>query len=76
MLSLDALIRYLKNYKIELNKASEETNKRGKSITLKSTHKRSSSSNAMKASEESDEEDEEPFDDEDDENVHLAEMTF
>ena len=57
-----------------MNEVSEETNKRGKSIALKSTHRRSSSSKAMKASKESDEEDKEPSNDyEKDEIAHLAE---
>ena len=37
VLSLDALIRSLKSHKIELNEASEESNRKGKSIALKST---------------------------------------
>ena len=37
VLSLDALIGSLKTHEIELNKASEETNRRGKPIALKST---------------------------------------
>ena len=77
VLSLDALIGSLKIHKIRLNKASKETNRKGKSISLKSTQRRSSSSKAMKASEETDEEEEEPSDDKDDEEkdeiVHLAE---
>ena len=78
MLSLDALIRSLKTHEIELIKAFEETNRRSKSIALKSTHKRSSSSKAMKASKESDEEKEEEEeehsndDDDDDEIADLA----
>ena len=71
VLSLDALIGSLKTHEIELNEVFEETNKRSKSIDLKSTHRRSNSSKAMKASEESNEE-EEPFDDEyDDEKCNI-----
>ena len=77
MVSLDALIGSLKTEKIELNEASEETNRRDKSIMLKSTQRRSSSSKAMKASKESDEDEEERSDsdddDEKDEIAHLAE---
>ena len=62
-LSLDALIRSLKTHENELNEASEETNRKGKSISLKSTQRRSSSFKAMKASEEIDKKEEEPFDD-------------
>ena len=40
VLSLDALIRSLKTHEIELNEAFEESNRRGKSITLKTTQKR------------------------------------
>ena len=80
VLSLDALIRSLKTHEIELIKAFEETNRRSKSITLKSTHRRSSSSKAMKASKESDEEEEEEEEEEhsnddandDDEIAYLA----
>ena len=77
MLSLDALIGSLKTHEIELNEASEETNRRGKSITLKSSHRRSSSSKAMKAIEESDEEEkeeEEPSDDDDDKKDEIAHL--
>ena len=78
VLSFDTLIGSLKTYEIELNEASKETNKIGKSIALKSTHRRSSSSKAMKSSKELDEEEKEPFDDEDDDEkdeiVHLAKM--
>ena len=78
MLSLDALIGSLKTHEIELNKASKETNRRDKSIALKSTQRRSSSSKAMKVLEETDEKgEEEPSDDEDDkkkdEIAHLVE---
>ena len=66
VLSLDALIGSLKTHEIELNEASMETNRKGKPVTSKSTHKRSYSFKAMKALEESDEEEEEPFDDDDD----------
>ena len=75
MLSLYALIESLKTHEIKLNKASEESNRKGKSIALNSTQRRSSSSKAMKALEEIYKE-EEPFDDEDDEEkdeiAHLA----
>ena len=64
-------------HEIKQNEAYEETSRRGKSIALKSTHKRSNSSKAMKAVEESNEEEEEPSidddDDEKDEIAHLAE---
>ena len=53
VLSLDALIGSLKTHKIELNEAYEKTNRKGKSIALTSTHRRSNSSKAIKASEES-----------------------
>ena len=76
VLSLNALIESLKTHEIVLNEASEETNRKGKSIALKSIHRRSSSSKAMKALEEIDEYEEEPSEDEDDEDkdeiVHLA----
>ena len=70
MLSLDALIGSLKTYEIELNKVSDETTKEGKSITLKSTQKRTQFAKAMKASEESKEDEEDSSDD--DEIAHLA----
>ena len=77
VLSLDALIGSLKTHEIELNEAFEKTNRRGKSIALKSTHRRFSSSKAMKALKELDEEEEEPFDDDDDDEkdeiAHLVE---
>ena len=75
VLSLDALIESLKTHEIKLNEASEESNRKGKSIALNSTQRRSSSSKAMKALEEIYKE-EEPFDEEDDkekdEIAHLA----
>ena len=58
VLGLDAFIRSLKTHEIELNKTSDETNRKGKFIVLKSTHRKSSSCKAMKASEELDEEEE------------------
>ena len=67
VLSLDTLIRSLKTYEIELNEASEETSRKGKSVALKATHRKCSSSKAMKASEETDDEEEESSDNEDDE---------
>ena len=76
MLSLNALIRSLKTHEIELNEASKESNKKGKSITLKSIQRRSSTSKAMKASEEIDERKELSNDEDDkvkDEIAHLAE---
>ena len=39
VLCLDALIGSLKTHEIELNEAFEKTNRRGKSIALKSTQK-------------------------------------
>ena len=75
VLSLDALIRSLKTHEIEPNEGAEESNRRGKSIALKSTQRKSSSSKAMKAVEESEDEDESSDDDDDenDEIAHLAE---
>ena len=64
MLGLYTLIRSFKIHEIGLNEASQENNRKGKSIALKSTQKISSFSKAMKALEETDEE-KEPFDDED-----------
>ena len=52
-LSLDALIGSLKTHEIELNEALKDSNSRGKSIALKSTQSKSSSSKAMKAVKES-----------------------
>ena len=74
VLSLDALIGYLKTHEIELNEAIEESNRKGKSIALKSTQRKVSSSKAMKAVEELEEE-EESFDDEEekDEIAHVGE---
>ena len=73
--SLDALIGSLRTHEIELNKASKETNRKGKSITLKSTHRRSNSSKAMKATEESSlEQEEEPSNDDDDEKDEIAHL--
>ena len=74
MLSLDALIGSLKTHEIELNEASEESNKRGKSIALKSTQRRSNSSKAMKAAKEFEEEEEDSFDDDDDEKDEIAHL--
>ena len=75
VLSLDAFIGSLKTHAIELNEASDENSRKGKSIALKSTQRRSSFSKAMKASKEIDEEEESP-DDEDEEDkdeiAHLA----
>ena len=55
VLNLDAFIGSLKTYEIELNEASEESNRRDKFIALKSTQRKTSSSKAMKAAEESEE---------------------
>ena len=55
ILSLDALIGSLKTHEIELNEASKESNRKGKSIALKTTQKKSSISKAMKVVEDSDE---------------------
>ena len=68
-MSLDALIGSLKTHEIELNEGAEESNRKGKSITLKFTQIKSSSSKAIKAVE--DEEDISKDDDED-EIAHLA----
>ena len=74
VLSLDAFIWSLKTHKIELNETSEQTNRRGKSITLKSTKRRSSSSKATKVVEESDKNEEDPSnDDEKDKIAYLVE---
>ena len=75
MLSLDALIGSLKTHEIELNEASDNSNRRGKFIALKSTQRKSSSSKAMKAAEVSKEEEKDSSndDDEKDEIAHLAE---
>ena len=67
VLSLDALIGSLKTHKIELNEASEESNRKGKFIALKSTQRKTSSSKGLKAVEDSDDDD-----DEKDEITHLA----
>ena len=72
MLSLDALIGLLKTHEIELNKGVEESNRRGKSIALKSTQRKSSSSKAMKVTEEIDEEKEDYSDDDDDEKDEIT----
>ena len=40
VLSLDALIRSLKTHEIELNEASEDSNRRSKSIALKSSQRK------------------------------------
>ena len=79
VLSLDSLIGLLKTHEIELNKVSNETTKKRRSIALKSTQKRTQSSKAMKALEESEEDEEDSSDgddddddDDDDEIAHLA----
>ena len=69
VLSLDALIGSLKTYEIELTKVSEETTRKGKSIALKSTQKRTQSSKAMKALEESKEDEEDSSEDNDDDEI-------
>ena len=74
VLSLDALIESLKTHEIELNEAVEESNKKGKSIALKSTQRKSSSSKALKAIEDSDEDEDESFDDDDDEKDEIAHL--
>ena len=75
-LSLDALIGFLKTHEIELNEAFEKINRQGKSIILKSTQRRASSSKPIKASKETNDEEEEPFNDEDDEEkVEIAHLT-
>ena len=74
VLSLDALIRSLKTHEIKLIEFSKETIRKGKSIALKSTQKRTQSSKAMKASEEfeGDEEDSSSSSSSSDEIAHLA----
>ena len=52
VLSMDTLIGSLKTHEIELNEVSKESSIRGKSIAVKSTQRRTSSSKAMKALEE------------------------
>ena len=71
-MSLDALIGSLKTHEIELNEGAEETNKKGKSITLESTQRMLRSSKAMKVVEESEEDEEDSSEDDDDEIAHLA----
>ena len=73
VLSLDALIRSLKTHEIELNEASKESNRKGKSITLKTTQKKSSTFKAIEVAEDSDEDKDEFFDDDDekDKTAHL-----
>ena len=77
MLSLDSLIGSLKTHKIELNKGAKESNRKGKSIALKFTQRKSNSSKAMKAAKETEQEEEDSsnddHDDEKDEIAHLAE---
>ena len=73
VLSLDALIGSLKTHEIKLNKTFEKTNRRGKSIIFKSTHKRSSSFKAMKPLEEEEEPSNDVDDDKKDEIAHLPE---
>ena len=76
MLSLDALIASLKTHEIELNEDFEKSNRKGKSITLKSTQRKRSSSKAMKAAEDSysnkGDSSNDDDDDEKDEIAHLA----
>ena len=76
VLSLDALVGPLKTHEIELNEASEENNIKGKSMALKFTQRRPSSSKAIKTSKETNKE-KEPSDDEDEEDkdeiAHLLE---
>ena len=73
VLSLNALIGSLKTHEVELNKGVEESNRKGKSIALKSTQRKSSSSKAMKAVEESEEDEQDTSEDDDeDEIAHLA----
>ena len=67
VLSLDALIRSLKTYEIELNEVVDESNRKGKSIALKSTQRKSNSSKAMKDVEDLDKDEDESLDDDDDE---------
>ena len=74
VLSLDTLIRSLKTHEIELNEISKESARKGKSIALKSSHKKTSSSKAMKTVEESEKHEEDSSEDDDDEIAHLAWM--
>ena len=73
VLSLDAFIRPLKTHEIKLNEAYEDSNRKGKSIALKSTQRKSSSSMAMKVAEESEEDPDDDDDDGKDEISHPAE---
>ena len=75
VLSLNALIGSLKNHEIKFNEASEEINRKGKSIALKSTQRRSSSAKVMKALEEIDEEEELSNDEDDEEKHEIAHLT-
>ena len=72
VLSLDALIKSLNTHEIELNEASEESNRKGKSITLKTTQRKYNSSKAIKAAEE-EEDSSDDDDDKKDEIAHLVE---
>ena len=72
VLRLDVLIGSLKTYEIELNEGAEESNRKGKSISFKSTQRKSSSSKVMKAAEDSDESSNDDDDDEKDEIAYLA----
>ena len=74
VLSLDALIGSLKTHEIEINKASEKSNRKGKSMALKSTQRKSSSSKAIKVVEDSDKDEDESFEDDDEKDkiAHLA----
>ena len=73
VLSLDALIGSLNTREVELNEATKESTRKGKSIALKSTQKRTSSSKAMKVIEESEKDEEDSSDNEDnDEIAYLA----
>ena len=76
VLSLDALIGFLKTREIEFNEAPEESNRKSKSIALKSTQRKSSSSKTMKATEDSDEDEDESSndDDDDDEKDEIAQL--
>ena len=67
------MLSFLKTHEIELNEATKESTKKRKSIALKSTQKRTSSSKAMKTAKESEEHGKDSSDDEDDDEIaHLA----
>ena len=74
VLRFDAFIGSLKTHEIELNDGAEESNRRGKSIALKSTQRKSNSSKALKAVEESEEDEDESSDDDNDEKDKITHL--